>query len=116
MKKFLLLGKFNKNIYKEPTEIEFITKYKPKSFSCGSSHISFISEDDYLYVLGENKRGQCNKDFEKVFFVNEPKKIDVLLSKVVCGPDFSICISRDNNKVYTFGANDRGQVFLLLNY
>ena len=85
--------------------------YDIKRIDCGFDHVLCLDFNGSVFSFGKNYHGQLglgkNPDELKITYI--PQKIDISLCKqIACGNEFSMCLTEDN-LLYCFGNNSRGQ-------
>ena len=97
------MGELDKQEGHQPTRI-ILPNIKINSINCGDFHSAAIDEFGNLFTWGCNYNGQLglgdkNDRFHPhkihTFYENELKESKIL--KVKCGPDFSICLTKEGN-------------------
>lgn len=95
---------------------------KITSVACGSNHLLCLNDSGRVYVVGDNKYGQCGSPKNGVFYpelvdylvrrnnIYHPELIDHLnIRKIFAGFDHSAFVN-DKNECYVFGRNDDGEL------
>ena len=105
--------------FQEDDEIVHLANHEPyklnlpkiKQISCGMDFIMCVSEDGFVYSLGNNNIGELGHGNNDRCF--SPKPISLLkdVEFVQCGSNHIFCKTKDND-VYSWGYNEFGQLGL----
>ena len=81
---------------------------KIKGICCGSFHVSYVTDNNDVYMFGNNAHGQCG--FNSPNKIIEPRKLmlNEMISDIKCGLLHNI-IKTINGDYYSFGWNSQGQ-------
>ncbi len=99
-----------------PRQVEGLNNFDVKFVSCGIFHTAVICLEDgktKLFTFGKGNRGQLGHGDNRNY--NSPKEVKELnnlgtITHVSCGAEFTAVII--DGKLYTFGANEFGQLGL----
>lgn len=100
-----------------PTRIPFPPTAKPVHLSTGEGHTVTLTKDGKIFAFGKNTHGQIGNgstlDQVQVIEVKLTITLDarrqIRVSQIACGSYHSVALS-DDGSVYTWGANDKGQL------
>ena len=81
-------------------------------FSCGSGHIGCLTDNNELYMFGQNEFGQCGyKGIDRCHIGNNITLNCKSIIDIKCGHSLSIIKSNDH-QFYGFGWNKNGMLFI----
>ena len=88
---------------------------KIKQFDCGCNHVGCLTNNNILYMIGNNDYCQCWYNNISKFKIPIPFQINLsnneTIINVKCGNDYTI-IKTINDQYYGFGKNNKTQLFI----
>ena len=120
-------GSIGEEMIKKPTQLFKTQQERKRLFNdspiidaaCGSEHVIFLTQDGFMYALGNNQFGQCARNPATVHFLNEPALVDtshlngeqpIRFKSVHCSRDSTLAITMDGKGLCAFGLNDTAQL------
>jgi alpha-tubulin suppressor-like RCC1 family protein len=95
-----------------PTEVPFFNNLNVVQMSAGEAHSAVLTKDGSLYVFGSSRHGQCASESTRDV---PPTKVNHLLGDkrvklVSCGFNHVIALCVEDNSVWAWGNNSKGQL------
>lgn len=88
--------------------LSFPNNIKVRAISCGMRHSAFTTVDGELWLLGENRFGQCGAATLEAVKVPTRLSTELFITSVSLGARHTIFLTKDG-RLYSFGENRFGQ-------
>ena len=102
----------------------YVVTQAVKSVTCGANHFGYLTQNNDLYMWGENKHGQLSLNGT---YISKPTFVQSGVEKIICDQNWSVYIDIDHqvfmcgengknltNKTFTFLTNESRDAMLVV--